>query len=718
VSNDTLTLTPSTDWYGSSAITVFVEDGFLSDTTSFVLSVTPVNDPPGIFLPDAFEFSEEGQLVIDFTPYFNDIESDTSLVLTAAGNAYINVAIDTFMVTFTADTNWNGFEDIVFTIDDQDLRFTDSDTVRVSVLAVNDAPVITALDNVTIAEDSFAEVNLVASDVDEDTLSFSASADTNAISADVNGTTLTLTPEADWNGTADITVFVTDGALSDTTSFVLTVNPVNDPPGIVLPDTFEFSEDGLLTGDFTPYFNDVDSDSSLILTASNNENIQVAIDTFTVTFTADTNWNGFEDIVFTIDDQDLRFTDSDTVRVSVLAVNDAPVITALDSVTITEDSFAAVNLSATDIDGDSLTFIASSTNTSVTVTVSNDTLTLTPSTDWYGSSAITVFVEDGFLSDTTSFVLTVTPINDAPVITALDSVTTAEDSSAIVNLSASNVDEDTLSFSAFADTSAITTNVDGTNLTVTPEANWHGTSNVTVIVTDENGLSDTTDFTLTVNPVNDSPEEFSVIYPTVSDTFSTHADNDTLIQFSWGKSYDVDSEINYTLTIELEFFGNVYTDIHEDISDTTIGISSHSLNPILEVTAQDEAVFTYYVHATDEEYTISDTGEFVLSRAALGVDEGLSIPEVFALHQNYPNPFNPITILCYDLPEQSLVNIIIYDMLGRAVITLVNTTQNAGFKSVIWNATNDYGKPVSAGVYLYQIHAGEFVQTKKMVLLK
>ena len=503
-----------------------------------------------------------------------------------------------------------------------------NDTLILTILPINDAPVITALDNVTIAEDSFAEVNLVASDVDEDTLSFSASADTNAISADVNGTTLTLTPEADWNGTADITVFVTDGALSDTTSFVLTVNPVNDPPGIVLPDTFEFSEDGLLTGDFTPYFNDVDSDSSLILTASNNENIQVAIDTFTVTFTADTNWNGFEDIVFTIDDQDLRFTDSDTVRVSVLAVN------------------------------------------------------------------------------------------DAPVITALDSVTTAEDSSAIVNLSASNVDEDTLSFSAFADTSAITTNVDGTNLTVTPEANWHGTSNVTVIVTDENGLSDTTDFTLTVNPVNDSPEEFSVIYPTVSDTFSTHADNDTLIQFSWGKSYDVDSEINYTLTIELEFFGNVYTDIHEDISDTTIGISSHSLNPILEVTAQDEAVFTYYVHATDEEYTISDTGEFVLSRAALGVDEGLSIPEVFALHQNYPNPFNPITILCYDLPEQSLVNIIIYDMLGRAVITLVNTTQNAGFKSVIWNATNDYGKPVSAGVYLYQIHAGEFVQTKKMVLLK
>jgi hypothetical protein len=350
--------------------------------------------------------------------------------------------------------------------------------------------------------------------------------------------------------------------------------------------------------------------------------------------------------------------------------------------------------------------------------VSNDTLTLTPSTDWNGSSAITVFVTDGSLSDTTSFVLTVTPLNDAPVITALDNVTIGEDSSAVVNLSASNVDEDTLSFSASADTSAITTNVDGTTLTLNPEADWNGTSNITVIVTDESSTSDTADFILTVNPVNDSPEAFSVIYPTVSDTFSTHADNDTLIQFSWGKSYDVDSEINYTLTIELEFFGNVYTDIHEDISDTSIGISSNSLDPILEVTSQDEAVLTYYVHATDEEYTVSDTGEFVLSREALGIDDDAVIPEVFALHQNYPNPFNPVTTLRYDLPEQSLVNITIYDMLGRQVKTIINQTQEAGFKSVIWNATNNQGNPVSAGVYLYQIQAGEFVQTKKMVLLK
>jgi len=57
-------------------------------------------------------------------------------------------------------------------------------------------------------------------------------------------------------------------------------------------------------------------------------------------------------------------------------------------------------------------------------------------------------------------------------------------------------------------------------------------------------------------------------------------------------------------------------------------------------------------------------------------------------------------------------------MLGRQVKTLVNQRQDAGYRSIIWNDTNDYGKPVSAGIYLYQIQAGEYISTKKMVLLK
>ena len=126
----------------------------------------------------------------------------------------------------------------------------------------------------------------------------------------------------------------------------------------------------------------------------------------------------------------------------------------------------------------------------------------------------------------------------------------------------------------------------------------------------------------------------------------------------------------------------------------------------------------YFIEASDEEFTtVSEQGEFVFDNISLSIDDEV-IPEIFVLHQNYPNPFNPITSLRYDLPEDGLVNITIYDMMGRIVKTLVNGSQTAGYKSIRWNATNDRNEPVSAGLYLYTIQAGEFRQTKKMVLLK
>ena len=89
------------------------------------------------------------------------------------------------------------------------------------------------------------------------------------------------------------------------------------------------------------------------------------------------------------------------------------------------------------------------------------------------------------------------------------------------------------------------------------------------------------------------------------------------------------------------------------------------------------------------------------------------IPTSFALHQNYPNPFNPITTLRYDLPQESDVTLTIYDITGRMVQTLVNELQQSGVKKVIWNASD-----VSSGVYIYRIQAGNFTQTRKMILLK
>ena len=109
--------------------------------------------------------------------------------------------------------------------------------------------------------------------------------------------------------------------------------------------------------------------------------------------------------------------------------------------------------------------------------------------------------------------------------------------------------------------------------------------------------------------------------------------------------------------------------------------------------------------------TVPSAERFVLNRVPV-------IPITFILHQNFPNPFNPITTLMYDLPENALVTLNIYDILGTEITQLVNTVQEAGLRSVLWDATDSMGRPVSAGIYLYQIQAGELVQTKKMVLLK
>ncbi|MEN8191670.1 MAG: kelch repeat-containing protein [Bacteroidota bacterium] len=89
------------------------------------------------------------------------------------------------------------------------------------------------------------------------------------------------------------------------------------------------------------------------------------------------------------------------------------------------------------------------------------------------------------------------------------------------------------------------------------------------------------------------------------------------------------------------------------------------------------------------------------------------IPTKFALEQNYPNPFNPSTTINYALPKASMVNITIYNVLGQKVAALVNTNQSAGQYSVIWNAGN-----VATGMYIYRIEAGDFVQSRKMLLMK
>ena len=92
--------------------------------------------------------------------------------------------------------------------------------------------------------------------------------------------------------------------------------------------------------------------------------------------------------------------------------------------------------------------------------------------------------------------------------------------------------------------------------------------------------------------------------------------------------------------------------------------------------------------------------------------------EEFALKDNYPNPFNPVTTLRYEIAVNTNVKITIYDMMGRLVKILTDKMEMAGYKSIKWNGKNDRNEPVSAGLYLYTIQAGDYIKTRKMVLIK
>ena len=107
------------------------------------------------------------------------------------------------------------------------------------------------------------------------------------------------------------------------------------------------------------------------------------------------------------------------------------------------------------------------------------------------------------------------------------------------------------------------------------------------------------------------------------------------------------------------------------------------------------------------------------SDATLATDNEVDLlPKSFALHDNYPNPFNPNTTIRFDLPSEADVSILVFNVLGQKIKTIEKSQMNPGYHSIIWNATNDQGSQVSAGMYFYQLRTNDFVKTKKMILLK
>ncbi len=122
------------------------------------------------------------------------------------------------------------------------------------------------------------------------------------------------------------------------------------------------------------------------------------------------------------------------------------------------------------------------------------------------------------------------------------------------------------------------------------------------------------------------------------------------------------------------------------------------------------------------------TGEFIVmtpSFSAANVngitsvdDAGVEIPADISLAQNYPNPFNPETTIKYFLPQKSMVTLKIFNTLGEVVRTLREGMESSGMKTAVWNGTDDAGKKVSSGHYIYQLKTNGFLESRKMILLK
>ena len=222
--------------------------------------------------------------------------------------------------------------------------------------------------------------------------------------------------------------------------------------------------------------------------------------------------NNLENELDVVDAPDENDTNDDANYVSNVY---APVIQNIANQVKAEDTPAYnLTLVATDEDNDTVTFdsVNSSNPTVVTATLSGNELTLTPQANVSGISTITVTATDGTFTATKTFTVTITPVNDAPVLSALGTVTKDEDSAAFdVALSSTDIDSSGITYSATSsNTSKVTVGVTFDSLTVTPIANANGDVNITVVADDGDGGTDSKTFILTLNPINDAPSMLSL----------------------------------------------------------------------------------------------------------------------------------------------------------------------------------------------------------------
>ncbi len=570
--NWTIQASPLANQSGVATITVTVSDGVDDVDETFTVTVNPVNDLPLITAIAGQVILEDGATgAIAFT--ISDIETPAAnLILTGSSTNTTLVPVSNIVfggsgsnrtVTVTPAPNQFGSTTITVTVTDE-ASGTANSVFLLTVTAVNDAPTITAIADQEIDEDQVGGTGLLPFTIgDEETLP----SDLTLTRTSSNLTlvpvanivfgggganrTVRVTPAANRFGTATITVGVSDGSLTTTTQFVVTVNAVNDAPTITsIAD--QVIDENTSTGPLAFTIGDVETPAaSLTVTRTSSNTTLVPLANVVlggagsnrnVNITPAPNQGGVTIITITVSDG--TATAQTSFEVTVNAVDDPPTISPIANQVINEDTptgALAFTIGDPETAAGSLILTASSSNTTL-VPVGNivfggsgsaRTVTVTPAEDQSGSTTITINVSDGVNVTPETFQVTVNPVNDAPTITPIANQTINEDTStgALV-FTIGDVETPPASLVVTATSSNITL-VPNANITlggtgaartisILPAANQFGTTTITINVSDGDIVTPT-NFVLTVTSVNDAPTITAIADQEIEEDTSTGA---------------------------------------------------------------------------------------------------------------------------------------------------------------------------------------------------
>jgi cysteine-rich repeat protein len=512
----TVTFTPEADFVGAAGFEYAVSDGTLRATGQVTVTVGGNNQPP-VATDDTAITAEDTPLAVGVaTLLANDTDPDGQLLaITAVGNATDGaVALVGGTITFTPAADFAGTAGFDYTISDGAL--TDTGHVTVTVTPVDDAPVATD-DVATTAEDTplaLAGAALTGNDTDIDGPALTVTAVAGATHGVVVVTAgdVTFTPAANFAGAAGFDYTVSDGTRTDVGHVDVTVTPVNDPP-VAIDDAATTAEDTALTiaaATLAANDTDVDGDALVVVAVGAASGGTVGLVTGTITFTPTANFAGTAGFDYTVSDGAL--TDTGHVAIAVTPVADPPVASD-DAATTAEDTaitFAGATLvgNDTDVDSGALALTAVAGATHGTVAFNGGDPIFTPAANFAGTAGFDYTVSDGALTDTGHVVVTVTPVNDAPVAiddtgaTAVSAAATFTDAALLAN--DTDVDGDPLVVTGVAAAVHGTVGRSAGVTTFTPDAGFSGTGGFDYTISD-GALTDTGHVSIQVGSGNTAP---------------------------------------------------------------------------------------------------------------------------------------------------------------------------------------------------------------------